>query len=463
MRGERRHDRRDPLQAGRRAWLDAAVDVASRWLTAAMPLLAFLVATAATLLRQIGVPKVRTIWAEDATIFAGCAYAHPTPAACLLEPYNGWIHVVPRLGAQLAVLAPPEALPLALASIAAIVTGLAAATVSVAVRNASESWVAGLLAGASLALTWQAGREVGGSVTNLEWILLAAAIIVIVASWAGHRAGGADVALVVAAGLSTAFAPVLPALGVVGVALRRPRAGLIVAAGALAAAVQVIAGLTNTRTPPGQQPFDPAGALRFFARDVIDQGPFGAMRTPPGWAVAVGVAVVGAIALARILLERRPASEPSGRTAVASDAAKAVLVSLGLVGTGVATFAATVVLQRAFNPRYTYVAAVLLCCALVFSAALVGRGLANRLGAVEQSIRWAARLALPIAAILLVVGFGRSFFLEARASNGPDVVAEYRAAATGCSVGAASIRLPVSPVGGDAWAVEIPCDRVRSH
>lgn len=469
------------MESTRRDRINEAAGAMSRWLAAATPILAFSLAAAATLFRQTGIPKVRTIWAEDATVFVGCAYTHPSPVACLFEPYNGWIHLVPRLGAELAALVPPADLPLAIALISSVVTGLAAAVAGIAVRNASGSWAAGVLAGSSVAFVWQAGLEVGGNLTNLPWILLAAAIVVIVASWAGHRAGTADLVLVVMAGLSTAFAPVLPALGLVGVALRRPRALPIVVAGGFAAFVQVVVGLTSPRTPPGQFPIDPGDAVGLFTDQVIDHGAFGFIRTPPGWAILAGIVVINTIAVIRIVLERRADAEADAAAArqpaaeeepgasgaaqparVTSDPAMAILVTLGLVGTGLATYAVALVLQRVFNPRYTYIAAVLFCSALAFSAALVGRGLAHSSGTIARWLGWAARLALPAAALLLVTGFARSFVLETRASNGPDVVAEYRAAEPACDGGAASIQLDVSPYSQFHWTIVIPCDRVRA-
>jgi hypothetical protein len=469
------------LESTRRDRINESAAAVTRWLAAATPVLAFSMAAAATLFRQTGIPKVRTIWAEDATVFVGCAYTHPSPAACLFEPYNGWIHLVPRLGAELAALAPPAELPLAIALISAVVTGLAAAVVSIAVRNASGSWAAGVLAGSSVAFVWQAGLEVGGNLTNLPWILLAAAIVVIVASWAGHRVGNVDLVLVVMAGLSTAFAPVLPALGLVGVALRGPRAILIVITGGFAALVQLVVGLTSPRTPPGQVPIDPGDAVGLFNDQVIDHGAFGFIRTPPGWAIVVGIVVIVMIAVIRVVLERRAVAvavavatrpraareEPGASGAVrparvTSDPPMAILVTLGLVGTGLATYAVALVLQRVFNPRYTYVAAVLVCSALAFSAALVGRGLTDPRGTHARWIRWAARLALPAAALLLVTGFARSFLIETRASDGPDVVAEYRAAEPACDGGAVSIQLDVSPHSQFHWAIVIPCDKVRA-
>ena len=146
-----------------------------------------------------------------------------------------------------------------------------------------------------------------------------------------------------------------------------------------------------------------------------------------------------------------------------ADVRNAFLVTLGIAALGSATFFVTIYLQHAYNPRYTYMASALLVCALVFGAALLGRGAGSRpatgLG-MERLTWWAARLALPIAALVLAVGFARSFRIESRSSNGPDVPAEYVVAAPSCTAGAASIRLPISPINADAWAIEIPCDRV---
>ena len=74
-----------------------------------------------------------------------------------------------------------------------------------------------------------------------------------------------------------------------------------------------------------------------------------------------------------------------------------------------------------------------------------------------------ARLVLPAICVVLAVGYARSFFVEARASNGPDFVAGYRGAEATCAaptVDRAAVRISPYPATDD-WFVEIPCSRIR--
>jgi predicted proteasome-type protease len=67
-----------------------------------------------------------------------------------------------------------------------------------------------------------------------------------------------------------------------------------------------------------------------------------------------------------------------------------------------------------------------------------------------------------VVSIGLVVGFGLSFRLEARASAGPDVVAAYREAREACAPGVGALRLVTAPdPASGRWSVTIPCSRVR--
>jgi hypothetical protein len=439
--------------------LDGRIHRVDRAVATTTPVLAFAISAFATIYRQLGVPKIQTVWAEDGPTFTACAYAQSL-LSCVAEPYRGWIQLVPRVGAEIAVLAPPSIISVSLTLVAAAATGLVAAIVASAIRDASGSWVAGLATGASLVLVWQAAREISGNVTNLPWMLLAASIMVQFAWLAGHRLRVFDYGLVVAAGLSSPFAPVLLALAILGLVLRRPNAAALVASTAVSAAIQAYVGLTSPRTPPGELPFDLGQAIKVFVQFVVRDGPFGPIRVPPGWVVAAGVAVVCGIGVVRYLRGRARADDDAVGHA---DARDAFLVTLGIAAVGSATFFVTIYLQRAYNPRYTYMASALLVSALVFGAALLGRGAGSRHATrsrFDQGMWWAARLALPVAAFVLAVGFARSFRIETRSSNGPDVMAEYVAAAPNCDSGATSIRLPISPINADDWTIEIPCDRV---
>lgn len=431
-----------------------------------LPLVAFLVAGAGVLFRQSGIPKVLTIWAEDGSIFATCAYARPLVPDCLLEPYAGWIHVIPRAGAALAVLWPPADLSVVIGMIAAAVAGLTAAVVAIAVRDASGSWVAGLIAGASLVLVRQAGIEVGGSLTNLHWILMAASIVLIVAWWVGARAGPGSLVVLASAGLSSPFAPILVPLGLVGLLLRRPGWRPVLAIVCVTAAAQIAVILITPRVPPGSEPFNPGLVLSQFLRDVLGFGAFGHTRLPLNRLIQIGiVAVVAVAAVLAIDARRAPDGTPSADHTppdARAAALRSMVVVVALIGTGIVLFVAIVFLQHKYNARYGYIPSALLCVALVFGSALVGR--ANPVGGgARRFLGWATRLALPAAVVLLTFGFARTFRLETKASGGPDYADAFRDAATACDGQASrSILVPISPISRTNWAVEIPCSRVAA-
>ncbi len=439
--------------------LHPAVAALTRGLSRLLPAIAFLVAGAAVLLRQTGVPKALTIWAEDGTIFMACAYSRPLVPDCLLEPYAGYAHVIPRIGAAAAALWPPVDVSIVLAATAAVVTGWTAAVVAVAVRDASGSWLAGLVAGCSLALVWQAGIEVGGNLTNLHWILLTGSSVLIVAWWVGARPGPGSLALLAGTALSSPFAPILVVLGFMGVVLRRPGWRPLLAVVGLTALVQVTIILTTPREAPGSSPFDPGVVIGRFISDVLGLGAFGPARLPFNWLVPLAIAATVAIAALVAVVARRSAGdrEPDERLS----AARTILVVAALVGIGTALFVATVFLQHTVRARYGYLPSALMCIALVFGSALLGRLQPVGDDPARGLLRWAVRLMLPAAALLLVLGFARTFRLETRASAGPDIPAAFRAASPTCGAGAESIRLRISPIDAvDVWTIDIPCSRV---
>lgn len=447
------------LDRARGVRLHPAVLALSGWLSTLLPVIAFLVAGAAVLLRQTGVPKALTIWAEDGTIFMACAYSRPLLPDCLLEPYSGWAHVIPRIGAAAAALWPPVDVSIVLAVLAALVTGWTAAVVAVAVRDASGSWLAGLVAGASLALVWQAGVEVGGSLTNLHWIMVPGSTVLIVAWWVGARPGPSGLGLLAATGLSSPFAPVLAILGLVGLLLRGPGWRPILVVTILTSLVQVAIILTTPRVAPGSSPFDPGVVIAKFVTEVLGLGAFGPTRLPINWLVPLGIAGIVAIAAFLAVTAQRGAGDPEPAAQVS--AVRTILVVAALVGTGIALFVAMAFLQHTVNARYGYIPAALMCVALVFGAALLGR--VDHVGedAARGILRGAARLMLPAAVLLLVLGFARTFSLETRSSEGPDYPAAYRVAAPTCDTGVPSIRVRISPLAaGDVWTIDIPCSRV---
>ena len=79
---------------------NGAAGTKTRRLFAAIPRSSLAVAAtaiivfAAGLLRQVGVPKVQTIWAEDGRVFLQCVY-DSSGLGCVGEPYQGYLRSRP--------------------------------------------------------------------------------------------------------------------------------------------------------------------------------------------------------------------------------------------------------------------------------------------------------------------------------------------------------------------------------
>jgi hypothetical protein len=74
-------------------------------------------------------------WAEDGEVFAQCAYTARSGVACVLTAYDGWLHLVPRVLAEIAPRLPPVALSVALNGLSAIVAAGCAAVCFVLFLN----------------------------------------------------------------------------------------------------------------------------------------------------------------------------------------------------------------------------------------------------------------------------------------------------------------------------------------
>jgi hypothetical protein len=405
--------------------------------------IAAIIVFAAALFRQAGVPKIETLWAEDGVVFLQCAYDHG-PLSCIGQSYQGYVHLVPRLVAAIASAVPPAAAPATFAILAALIAAGAAAIAARSIAEATSSPLAGLLGGAGLGLVWQAGREILGNAANVHWVLFGATTIAIVGSWVGSRISPWAIGMAGITGLTSAFSPLIAVFSLGSVIGRRPRAPLLFIVSTSTALVQVTVELTSHRViPPG--PGVTAGeVIDFFRDEVIRHGFFGQVPLPPD--VVVPILVV--VTFAGLLFV-----QPDRKVVVGVSLALGVLVATGV---GLCVF--SLILNGSLNPRYAYFPAAMIVAALAiaggFLAAGFGRGSPPRR-------RW-ARIVMPSIIVLVGVGFAPAFRLQARASSGPDVPAEIRAAAAACAPGSVAT-IPISPTpASDLWAVMIPCSRLAT-
>jgi hypothetical protein len=149
------------------------------------------VAAFVVILFRIPPSSWNTPWAEDGWVFL--AQALRDGPAAIPEPFAGYLHLVPRLAASVAVLAPLEVAPLVLALLTAALT----AALTVALYLFAEQLIASpFIRGAvvvSFAALPMATAEVSLSIANLHWYLMAVAV------WAFLAPGRSRATVVVAA------------------------------------------------------------------------------------------------------------------------------------------------------------------------------------------------------------------------------------------------------------------------
>ncbi|MDP8929929.1 MAG: hypothetical protein M3O70_15515 [Actinomycetota bacterium] len=124
-------------------------------------------------LRQVGASALETIWAEDGRVFLQSALSQG-PLAAVSSIYAGYLHLVPRLVAEVAALLPLEQASEVITVAANGIAALCALAVFVATRPHLRSrWIRALLA-VSLVLVPTSGVEVLNNVANVQWYLLIA-------------------------------------------------------------------------------------------------------------------------------------------------------------------------------------------------------------------------------------------------------------------------------------------------
>ena len=235
-------------------------------LRAALSLIALVAGAVVMLLRIAGRSPLTTIWAEDRTVFLVQALAHPWH---LLDPYAGYLQLLPRLIAQFVSFLPLHDDSAAFAISGAVVASAVALFVFYAsAGHVRSGWLRALLAAAVLLLPI-APLEIADSAVNTPWYLLFA--LFWAALWRPRGGGGMALAALIAflAGASTPMAlAIAPLLVVRIVALPRIREQAVTAglAAGLLLQVPVIAAARNSRV---NQLAGPHGVLDFVLHDVV--------------------------------------------------------------------------------------------------------------------------------------------------------------------------------------------------
>lgn len=122
------------------------------------------------LLRQPGVPSWDSLLAEDGGIFLTDALNRPG-LANLIRPYEGYLHVVPRLLAALSAALPLQAAAVVLSGGAALVVSLLCLWIYVASGSVFRTRWARVLLVLLVLLLPAAGYEAQATINNLHWYL----------------------------------------------------------------------------------------------------------------------------------------------------------------------------------------------------------------------------------------------------------------------------------------------------
>jgi len=238
----------------------------ARWAFLLVQVVAVALGALVMLARIGGRPAWKSVWAEDPGIYLPQALAHPWH---LLQPYGGYLQLVPRLIGQLAAL-----VPLRDASVVFAVGGaLVASACGLFVYHASAGqvssrWLRALL-GLSVLLLPVAQLEIADNGVNTIWYLLVA--LFWAALWRPRTRAGAAVAAVVAfaaaasTSLALLYAPLFAARAFV--LPRRPREHAATAGWALGCLIQVLEILTSHVSR--LTPHNPLDAALYYAHEVL--------------------------------------------------------------------------------------------------------------------------------------------------------------------------------------------------
>jgi len=419
-------------------------------------LLATLVVVGAILsLARTPIRDWSVLWAEDALVFLDGAYH--SDLSVLLVPYSGYLHVVPRLLAEISALFPLEA-----ASV--VMTVLAAVTLS-AVACASYVFLETVVRGVFLRVAvWLSivaapvgGGEVLNNAANLHWFMLIAGVCAIVARpRPGAGMVAAQAVVLSLAVLSDALGLLLIPLVVLRATLLRGRSEWVKAIiVGVAGVIQLGGTFVGTIMLGGRQSSDSAPTLGEF----VD---FHAVRV-------IAPAIVGDAAAQKALLLLGPLLTWGAVAALAiilivlilngeSNRGQIVLLALG----SLAFSAVAGILQWEwiggssrvdFNTvgRYAVVPVILLVLALLVAADAAFQRSSSR--------RIAVGLGAAVLAWVLVLTAIDATRDNHRAGT-PSWSDGVREAITRCEDGAESALLPVAPA---FLTFGLPCSTILEH
>jgi len=433
------------------AWLGRAAGVA-------LPVVVGLLAAAVAWFRLPAGAR-DTLWAEDAAVFL-TQRLQLGPFASLARPYDGYLHLVPRLVADIAATLPPEVYARTVTALCCVVVGLVAAATMVFARGTVRTTAVRAVFALVPALTPVVAFEVLGNSANLHSFLLFLVPVLLLVrprTWAGSVAP-AVIAFVIAVSEIQAvyFVPML----VLVLPWRNRRSWPIGGALVVGLVLQLLSVLSSSRVraPMHQDPSDVVTG--WFLEPVLStlypRASSAAVRLAQlGFGLAVALALVFVAAAVVVLVGRWRRGDGLGRL-------RALTIAL-LVGSPL-VWAAGVLLNptplidfsehgitslgQTGYVRYAAPASMFLIGLVVLAA--------------ERLVRVGRTATTVVAAVVLVgvcVGLGvRAAPSDVARSGAPTWSAEFRHGERDCDTGAADSRFEQAPWG---WGVTLTCPTIQ--
>lgn len=359
-------------------------------------ILLFLLASVVALFR---LPRamIDTVWAEDGNVFLQGALDHDG-LSTFTRSYNGYLHLYPRLVAELATAVPAEAIGWLFSVAGALVVGLAAWAAWDLGSGLVRSWPVRALVAASVVLVPAGAFEAVDNVANSHWYLDVACFWALLARGRGPVRTTLQVVIVVLATLSDPLSLVLAPIALLRlVAVRTWRDRLIPAVYALALAGQLAVALSQPRdnaTPATLHDMAFGYAFRVVSTSVLGLHGTSELAARAGaWGVSALAAVVAVVlAAALVTLPRvRPPLAVAGLASMAFFAVScffAAGVRYPPVGDGAG--------DLYLGSRYTIVPSLL----LVSAVALAAQGLLDRFP--HRGVRAVVPVALLVPTVLVM-------------------------------------------------------------
>lgn len=390
----------------------------------------------AQLSRPGGVPVTDTLRAEDGPLVIVDSLQAGGPLRWL-EPYAGYVHLLPRMLASLVARLPFEQTALWIALLSSICAAACIVLLAVGVRRWFPVWwmpAAAVVAVGSLDLL---ATEVGANLANLHWFATLGLIRLVLVRIDSIAAGAAAAVAGLVLSLTDVFAIPLAGMSVAGLLLRWHRQGRraalrylpVAAAVCVGAVVQLVAVLTDDRGTPAGAEVPLSQTANDVVMLVLAQGVLGNGMLSFG-RLLLCLALVAVVIVAAVIARHR--LEPDR-----------LLIAVALACAAAGFFAVSAQLNRALSERYAAIPSPLLVMSLLVIVA--GRGHLNR------------GLAAGVAGAMVLLAAWQWPVTFTPRAGGPSLAEEIDGAAEECATTDAAA-ISISPP--TAWIITLPCDQI---